>query len=452
LESGSKLRTLRLSAIAIASVVLVEIIIGAAANSLAIIGSGLHALFDVLSTLVLFLTVRESTKPADEEHMFGHEKFETIGGFVGGLALLIVALLLIYEAILKIMRAQSINFGLEYAGFAAIVYTLCIDFFRVKAFSETRNSPSPAMRVGFYDAVADTISTLVALAGFGLATLGFYYGDSISSMVLGILLTYLSVKLIWTSGMELTDTISKDVTEKVSHEILGTQGVCKLESLKIRKAGEKIFVNATVQVPDYLDFEEAHELTSKIESNIKKVVPACEIAIHTEPCKREISTEKLVENLALEVQGVKEVHEVNVSHTEGRLYVTLHANVDPNISVEAAHHIAQEIENSIEKRIPEVENVAVHMEPFRPRRRKGSTVNEEEIRRTARSIAENYRPALRVKGVVTYVAKKKLCINIDCSFAKEISLEKAHEIASQIENQIRERFTETIVTVHIEPD
>jgi divalent metal cation (Fe/Co/Zn/Cd) transporter len=204
-------------------------------------------------------------------------------------------------------------------------------------------------------------------------------------------------------------------------------------------------------VPDYLNLEEAHELTSKIESNIKNVCGNCEVAIHAEPSKPEIPTEKLVKNLATEIQGVKEVHEVSVVHTEGKLYVTLHANVDPKISVEAAHEIAQQIENTIEKRMPDVGNVAVHMEPFRPKRQKGSMVNEKEIRRAAHNIAENYRQAFRVKGIVTYVAKKKLYINIDCSFAKQISLKDAHEIASQIEEQLRERFAETVVTVHLEP-
>jgi len=452
LESGFKLRTLKLSAIAITSVVFVEVIIGLTVNSLAITSDGLHALLDIITTLVLFFAVRESAKPADEEHMYGHEKFESIGGFVGGLALSAVALLLVYEAVLKIIRGQSINFGLEYAGFIAIGYTFCIDIFRVRTFFEARKSESSAMRVGFYHAIADMGSTIIAFLGFGLAALGFYYGDSISSMALGTLLTYLSVKLVWSSGMELTDTISREVADKVRHEIVGTQGVCKLEDLKVRKAGEKTFVRATVQVPDYLNLEEAHELTSKIESNIKNVVGNCEVAIHTEPCKPEMPTEKLVENLAMGIHGVKEIHEISTVHTGGKLYVTLHANVDPKISVETAHTIAQEIENRIEERIPEVEDVAVHMEPFRPKRRKGSMVNEEEISSTVHSIADAYRQAFRVRGIVTYVARKKLYINIDCSFAKQISLKDAHEIASQVEEQIREHFAETIVTVHMEPD
>lgn len=451
MESGFRLRTLKLAAIAITSVVFVEMIIGLTANSLAIVSDGLHAMFDVLITIVLFLAVRESAKPADEEHMFGHEKFESIGGFVGGLSLAIIALLLVYEAVLRIMRGQSINPGLEIPGFIAIGYTLCVDFFRVRTFSKTRKIESATMRVGYYDAIADMSSTLVALAGFGSAAFGFRYGDSISSLILAGLLIYLSVKLVWSSGMELTDAISKDLAEMVKHEIVGTQGVCKLESLKMRKAGEKTYVEATVQVPDYLDFGEAHELTSKIESSIKNVCGNCDIVIHTEPYEKGIPTEKLVENLAIGVQGVKEVHEVSVVHTEGKLYVTLHANVDPKMSVEAGHEIAQEIENTIEKRIPEVENVAVHIEPFSPKTRKGSAIDEKEIRRTAESIVEKHRQAIRIKGIVTYMARKKLHINIDCSFAKQITIEEAHKIASQIEEQLRERFPETVVTLHMEP-
>jgi divalent metal cation (Fe/Co/Zn/Cd) transporter len=249
--------------------------------------------------------------------------------------------------------------------------------------------------------------------------------------------------------MELTDTISKDVADKVRHEIVGTEGVFRIEELKIRKAGEKAFVRSTVQVPDYLTHEEAHEIASRIESNIRKVLGNCDAAIHTEPCKQEMPTEKLVEKLAMEVQGVKEVHEISTAHTDGKLFITLHANVDPRVPVETAHEIAQAIENRIEERIPEVADVAVHMEPFSPKKRRGSMVNEEEIRTIIHSIAESYPQVFRVKGILTYVARKKRYINIDCSFTKQIPLEEAHRVASQIEERLREHFVETSVTVNI---
>lgn len=450
LESGYKLTTLKRSTVAITSVVLVEVTIGLAVNSLAIVSDGLHALLDAVTMLMLFVVTRESIKPPDEEHMYGHEKFESVGGLAGGIALVGIGLLILFEAALRILNNQSINFGLEYVGFIAVGYTFCIDIFRVWSFVRARNSESSTMKAGFYHALADMSSTIIAFLGFGLATLHFPYGDSLASIVLGCLLIYLSVRLILSSGRELTDTISKDLATKVRHEIVGTEGVYRLEALKIRKAGEKTFVRATVQVPDYLDFEEAHELTSRIELSIRRVMPNSDVSIHTEPGKPEMPTEKLVEKLAMNVEGVKEVHEIGAVQASGKLYITLHANVDPKIKVEVAHDIAKDIENSIETRIPEVEDVTVHIEPFSPQTRKGWMVNEEEIRAIVYNVADNYQKSFHVKGIVTFVARKKRFITIDCSFTKQISLEEAHNLASQIEAKLTEHFVDTSVTVNIE--
>jgi cation diffusion facilitator family transporter len=451
LEIGYKLRTLKRSSIAISSVVLVEVILGLMVNSLAIVSDGLHALLDALTTFMLFVATRMSLKPPDEEHMYGHEKFESIGGLIGGLALIGVALLVLYEAVLKTVIHQTVNVGIEYVGFIAVGYTFCIDFFRVRTLMRARKSESSTMKAGFYHALADLSSTVIAFVGFGLATLGLNYGDSLASMVLGVLLTYLSVRLVWSSGMELTDTVSKGLADKVRKEILGTGGVCRFEDLKIRKAGEKTFVRATLQVPDYVGLEEAHGLASDVEAKIKNMLGNAEVVIHTEPCVAEMSTAKLVEKLATEVVGVKEAHEVNVVYAESKLYITLHAYVDPKLSVEEAHEIAERIEEKIGQRIRGVEDVAVHVEPLSLGKRKGATVDEGEIRRIVHAVADSYRHAFHVKGIVTYLAGKKRYINIDCSFTKQISIEEAHEIASQIEEQVREHFVETTVTVHAEP-
>ena len=269
LESEYKLKALKRSAIAISSVVCVEIILGLIVNSLAIVSDGLHATLDALTTMILFFVTRASVKPPDEEHMYGHEKFEAIGGLTGGIALIGIAVLIVYEAILKILTNQAVTFGTAFVGFIAIGYTFCIDFFRVGTLIRARKSTSSTMKAGFYHAIADLSSTLIAFVGFGLATLGFLWGDSLASLVLGALLSYLSLKLVWSSSMELSDTISKRVADRVREAMSTSKEVAKVEDLKIRKAGDKVFVRTTVQIPDYLTLDEAHDLTAKIEADVK---------------------------------------------------------------------------------------------------------------------------------------------------------------------------------------
>jgi len=450
-ESDYKLRTLRRSALAISSVILVELILGLLVNSLAIISDGLHALLDALTTFVLLIATKASLKPPDEEHMYGHEKFESIGGLVGGIALVSVAMLIIYEAIMKILGNQPINPDLGFVGFIAIGYTFCIDFFRVGTLFRAKDSESHTMKAGFYHAIADLSSTIIALVGFGLAFLGFRYGDSIASIILGSLLSYLSVKLVWSSGMELSDAVSKDLADKVRKEISGTKNVLKCEDLKIRKAGDKTFVRATVQVPDYLGHEEAHDLASEVEEKIKKALGNVDVSIHTEPRETGIPTEKLVEKLAMEVSGVREAHEVTAAYTDGKLYITLHALVDSRLPIVRAHEIAEQVEDKIEENIKDIANVTVHVEPTAARERKGPMVHEDEIRKIISETAGTTQ-AYRIKEILTYVADKKRYINIVCLFSKQTSIEDAHKIASEIEEKVKVHFAETIVTVHMETE
>jgi cation diffusion facilitator family transporter len=451
LESEYRLKALKRSAIAISSVVLVELILGLLVNSLAIISDGLHATLDALTTMLLFFVIRISIKPPDEEHMYGHEKFEAIGGLTGGIALIGIAILIIYEAILKMLSGQAVKFGVEYVGFIAIGYTFCIDFFRVGTLLRASKSESSTMRAGFYHALADLSSTIIAFLGFGLATLGFQLGDSLASIFLGVLLSYLSLKLVWSSAMELSDTVSKQVAAKVRAAITSKKEVSKVEDLKVRKTGGKTFVRSTVRVPDYLTLDAAHDLTAEIEADIKKIAGNSEVNIQTKPCTAEMPTAKLVETLAEGVQGVKEAHEINIAYTGGRLFITLHAYVDPKLSIKKAHEIAEGIENVVYQRIQNVDNVAVHIEPFTLKKRKGIALHEEEIRRIVHAVADGYQQAFHIRGIVTYVANKKRYINVDCYFTHEISVEEAHNVASLIEEQIKQNFQETIVTVHIEP-
>jgi cation diffusion facilitator family transporter len=97
LDGKYKLNALKISVIAIFSVVIIEVTIGSLVNSLAIISDGLHAFLDALSGIMLFFAVRASLKPPDEEHTYGHEKFETIGGLIGGIILIAVAGLRSYD-------------------------------------------------------------------------------------------------------------------------------------------------------------------------------------------------------------------------------------------------------------------------------------------------------------------------------------------------------------------
>ncbi len=448
LQGTRKLRTLKMSAVAISSVVIIEVIIGLIVNSLAVLSDGLHALLDVFSTLMLFFAARASIKPPDEEHTYGHEKFEAIGGLIAGIILVAVALLVFYEAAIRLLGNVRVNEGLELAGFFAIGYTLCVDFFRITIFRRAGSTHSTSVRAGFYDAISDLSSTVIALLGFGLATLGFYNGDSLASIFLGSMLIYLSIKLTRTSITELSDATSKDMAQKIQKAILSERGVLRNERLRTRQVGSKTFIETTVIVSDTMSLDEAHALASRIETKLTKAFGTVDSTIHIEPSESAMGMKQRVEKLA-KVEGVQEVHEISTIYATGRLYITLHAIVDPKLSVEEAHNIAERIEKNMYSAIKQLEHVTVHVEPF------GETlsveVGDEQLKSIIANVTDGFAENLQVDKVLTYVAGEKRYINLDCCFTKQITIAEAHELASRIEKEVKERFTNSVVTVHIEP-
>ncbi|MEM0364421.1 MAG: cation diffusion facilitator family transporter, partial [Candidatus Nitrosocaldus sp.] len=163
---------LSLSLIAIASVALFEIIAGIASNSMAVLSDGIHASFDALLTAILLIMLSMSMKPRDMEHTYGHGRLETLAGLIGGMALFIVAIFIVRESLFRIVGAEAIAIVPSMLAFYAVTVAICVAVFRAVVLAYSMHGMST--RVGFYDAIADLGSSVLALIGFILASNGLY--------------------------------------------------------------------------------------------------------------------------------------------------------------------------------------------------------------------------------------------------------------------------------------
>jgi len=448
-----KLVALKYSTLAILSVFFVEVFLGLVTGSLAILSDGMHALFDVLSSFMLFISVSISLKPPDEEHMYGHEKFEPLGGLMGGFALMVLAGIIAVEAILKIIKSEpNINLDFSLAGFIALGYTLLIDLLRMFIFKFTFEDRSPTIKAGFYHALSDLGSTLIALLGYWLSIYGIFYGDSLAALILSALLIFLSARLAWNNIVELSDIAPKEAVTKVKEGISKvSKGLFAYENLKVRRTGEKTFVRATLRVPDYMSLDEAHEITTKIENDIVKSLGNADVSFHIEPTGiRGMTTEKFIEEIAGKIKGVIGVHDISITHHDGRVYITLHVQVEPRMPLGEAHALAEKIEETISKNVSNIENVLVHIEPSNIKLKRGYTIDDREINHLVKVATEKYGSDLRIKRVITYIANGKRYLGIECISEREMPVEEAHKISSEIENAIMERISNITVIVHME--
>ncbi|ABX12228.1 cation-efflux pump [Nitrosopumilus maritimus] len=444
-------KVLQISLLAIFSAFLVELVFGLVSNSLALITDSIHALLDSVVTLVLLLAARMAIKPPDAEHTYGHGKIESLGGLIGGIAIFLIACFFIYESI---HRIQSPPPNILPGMFAIIggLYTIGVDIFRIILLRRSiQKIGGTTLKADFYHAFMDLGSTLVAIIGIVLVSYGLYHGDFFAALILGGLLAVLSVKLVYKTALDLTDIISPELVKNVRDIATSTQGVIGADPILMRRSGDTTFADVTISLRGDTSFDRAHEISSNVEKNIKNKIPNASITIHFEPNWEDVPLDAKILDIAKSVEGVRGVHNVSTHKTKGRTFSDLHVMVDREINLSLAHKISEIIEQKIQENIPEIEHATIHLEPFVTVPENfdlEDKITEEKIK----IILEKYSEIKKIGRIVSLNFKNILKIDIDCSFDKELSIEKVHDLTSEIEHIIREEIKNAVITIHPEPE
>jgi len=444
-------RVLQISLLAIFSAFLVELVFGLISNSLALITDSIHALLDSVVTIILLLAARWAIKPPDAEHTYGHGKIESLGGLIGGIAIFIIACYFIYESINRLQSPPpSVLPGL----FAIIggLYTIGIDFFRIILLRRSiKKIGGATLKADFYHAFMDLGSTLVAIVGIILVSYGLYFGDFVAALILGILLAALSVKLVYKTALDLTDVISPELVKNVREISISTEGVIDAEPILMRRSGDTIFADVTISLRGDTSFDKAHEVSDSVERNIKIKIPNASTTIHFEPNWKEVPTDAKILEIAKSVEGVKGVHNVNTHKTKGKTYSNLHVMVDREINLLSAHKISEVIEQKIHEQIPDITHATIHLEPF-VTVPENFNVEDIETEEKIKTILEKYPDIKKIGRILSLKFENILKIDIDCSFDKELSIEKVHDLTSEIEHVIRMEIKNSVITIHPEPN
>ena len=444
-------RVLQISLLAIFSAFLIELIFGLISNSLALITDSIHALLDSVVTLVLLLAARWAIKPPDAEHTYGHGKIESLGGLIGGIAIFLIACFFIYESINRLQSPPpSVIPGL----FAIIggLYTIGIDFFRIIILRRSiKKIGGATLKADFYHAFMDLGSTIVAIVGIILVSYGLYFGDFVAALILGILLAILSVKLVYKTALDLTDVISPELVKNVREISMLTKGVVDTGSILMRRSGDTIFADVTIALRGDTSFEKAHEISDSVERNIKNKILNASTTIHFEPNWKDVPLDAKILDIAQNVEGVKGVHNVTTHKTKGKTYSNLHVMVEREINLSSAHRISEVIEQKIQEQIPEIEHATIHLEPF-VTVPENINIEDVETEEKIKAILEKYSDIKKIGRIVSLKFENILKIDIDCSFNKDLSIEKVHDLTSEIEHIIRIEIKNSVITIHPEPN
>jgi cation diffusion facilitator family transporter len=285
-----KEKTARLSVISNSGLVLMKFIVGFAIGSVSIISEAIHSSMDLIAAVIAFFSVRKSAEPPDAHHEFGHGKFEDISGLIEALLIFVAAILIIREALLKLMgepsellKPELLIFGIAVMGISALVNW----FVSHRLMKVAKQSESIALESDAWHLRTDVYTSLGVFSGLILIRLtGITIFDPLFALGVAIVIMKAAYDLTRRSLSDLIDHSIPAGDEKRIKEIIcdHASSYAGFHGLKTRRSGPEIFIEFHLVVPGSVTVIQSHDLSDHLESDLNVEFPRANITIHTEPC------------------------------------------------------------------------------------------------------------------------------------------------------------------------
>ena len=268
-----------------------KITAGIVGKSSAMLADGVHSLSDFITDIIVIVFIRLSAKQSDDDHTYGHGKYETFATLLISIALFIVAIGVFWESAHKIIesiRGIIIPKPHMIALWAALISIIVKELlFRYTRYIGNKID-SPAVIANGWHHRSDAFSSIGTAIGI---TGAIFLGEKwrVLDPIAGLIVSLFIVKVAWQLGKPCIDELlehSLPITlrEKIVASITGNAHVVSYHKLKTRKIGNDIAVDVHIQLDKNLTFVDAHNITMEVERTIKTALGKnAYINIHTEP-------------------------------------------------------------------------------------------------------------------------------------------------------------------------
>jgi cation diffusion facilitator family transporter len=448
-----KTRVAAISIFASAGMAAAKFIVGILIGSLALVSEALHSSVDVVATIITWLVVRVSDKPADEEHHFGHGKFESVS------ALGVIAILYVLAGGILVESWSRLREGtppptISAIPFVVLLIDIAVNFWRARALQRTaRETGSQALAADALHFASDVMGSIAVIIGLALAGLGFWWGDAAAAVAVAVMIALLGLRMARETVETLLDRAPEGVSEKARDAIEQVPGVVGVDRLRARMVGATHFIDATVKVPRTLPIDRVDEIKRKVQAAVSAALGDADVTFTAVPVA--LDNESVRERIMVIARNSGlAVHHVTVHDLGGKLTVSLDLEVDGEMDLTAAHDIAHGLERNIRDEFGADVEVDTHIEPLEPELPFGSDATPDRIE-TIRGALSRFATETAIRDIHDVRVRNTDAgeiVNFHCRAAPSMSVIKVHENVDEIERALRRAFpTVKRVISHAEP-
>jgi cation diffusion facilitator family transporter len=447
-------RTALVSVGAACALIALKLAAGIPSGSLGLVSEALHSGTDLIAALLTFFAIGVSGRPADAQHQYGHGKVEHLAALFEASVLALVSIGVAALAVARLAGWVHIEVEPRWYTFVVIGVVLAIDFSRTTISLRTaRRFHSAALLSNALHFASDLAGSLAVLIGLIAARAGWAAGDSMAALFVAALVLSAALRLMRRNIDVLMDRAPAGAEAAARAAIAGIEPAVTLKRLRMRSAAGHHFADVVIEVSPGAAVGQGHAAADRVEEAIERALPETDVVVHVEPAEEDALTRELAQAAAMRVPRVREIHNINVLHVDGRREVTLHLKLPGDLSLVEAHRVANDVEQAIRDALPEVDSVQTHLEPL-AEEAEGRRAGDAEVARDRESVARIVRertgaPPRELRFLQT---DDGLVVFLTLGLDPQAPLAEAHSRASEIEEQIRAELPSVAeIIVHTEP-
>lgn len=262
----------------------VQVAAGWISGSQGLIADGIHSLSDLLADFVVLVAAHHGKKDPDEDHHYGHQRYENAASLVLGLLLLVVGLGMLWAAVGKLRTPESIAVVQPMALWVALTALVVKESLFRYMLSVAQRVKSGMLAANAWHARSDAASSLVVAVGIAGNLLGLSMLDPIAALIVGLMVGKMGWRFAWDALHDLTDrSATEEETERVRIEIINTPGVAGVHELRSRRAGDFLLIDAHLEVDESLTVRQGHDIALEARRRVMANHPVLNMMTHVDP-------------------------------------------------------------------------------------------------------------------------------------------------------------------------
>jgi len=319
-----------------------KITLGYIGQSQVLVADGVHSLADLVSDLIVIVAAKQGSRKADADHPYGHGRIETVVEVLLGIFLVVVAAVIMVDAVSRLSGPTIETIPTWFALVAAFFSIAANEGLYHYTIQISKKVKSQLLKANAWHHRTDAVSSVIAVIGIGGAMLGFPMLDSIAAIGVSLLIAKVGWDISWRSLRELVDTaIEPEKVKEVREIILSVDGVRAVHSLRTRSMGAYTLVDVHILVSNSrISVSEGHQISERVMRRLlNEIDEVSDVTVHIDPEDDEVKAVcthlplrnevlSTLDNLYAENTFYQKVIEITLHYLDGKIYINIILPID----------------------------------------------------------------------------------------------------------------------------